>query len=55
MRDYGFIQQRTIEDFDGPTWGIFFMDLQKSRTNKQTDNILSSKVHSNFLTFLHGF
>ena len=26
MKDYGFMQQRTIEDFDGHTWEIFFMD-----------------------------
>ena len=29
MRDYGFMQQRTIEDPDGHTWEIFFMDLSK--------------------------
>jgi hypothetical protein len=29
MRDYGFMQQRTIEDFDGHTWEIFFMDMAK--------------------------
>lgn len=29
MRDYGFMQQRTIEDFDGHTWEIFFMDMTK--------------------------
>lgn len=29
MRDYGFMQQRTIEDFDGHTWEIFFMDITK--------------------------
>lgn len=28
-RDYGFMHQRTIEDFDGHTWEIFFMDLSK--------------------------
>ena len=27
MRDYGFMQQRTIEDFDGHTWEIFYMDM----------------------------
>lgn len=27
MKDYGFMQQRTIEDFDGHTWEIFFMDM----------------------------
>ncbi len=29
MRDYGFMQQRTIEDFDGHTWELFFMDMSK--------------------------
>ena len=29
MKDYGFMQQRTIEDFDGHTWEIFFMDMTK--------------------------
>ncbi len=29
MRDYGFMQQRTIEDPDGHTWEIFFMDMSK--------------------------
>ncbi len=29
MLDHGFMQQRTIEDFDGHTWEIFFMDLSK--------------------------
>ena len=29
MRDYGFMQQRTIEDFDGHTWEVFFMDITK--------------------------
>lgn len=28
-RDYGFMQQRTIEDFDGHTWEIFYMDITK--------------------------
>ena len=32
MRDYGFMQQRTIEDFDGHTWEIFFMDTTKIPT-----------------------
>ncbi len=32
MRDYGFMQQRTIEDFDGHTWEIFYMDLSKMPT-----------------------
>ena len=30
--DYGFMQQRTIEDFDGHTWEIFFMDISKIPT-----------------------
>jgi predicted lactoylglutathione lyase len=29
IRDYGFMQQRTIEDFDGHTWEIFYMDVTK--------------------------
>lgn len=29
MKDYGFMQQRTLEDFDGHTWEIFFMDTSK--------------------------
>jgi predicted lactoylglutathione lyase len=29
MIDYGFMQQRTIEDFDGHTWEVFFMDMTK--------------------------
>ncbi len=32
MRDYGFMQQRTIEDFDGHTWELFFMDMTKLPT-----------------------
>ena len=29
MRDYGFMQQRTIEDLDGHTWEVFYMDVSK--------------------------
>ncbi|SMC59683.1 VOC family protein [Moheibacter sediminis] len=29
LRDYGFMQQRTLEDFDGHTWEVFFMDMSK--------------------------
>lgn len=29
MKDYGFMQQRTLEDYDGHTWEIFFMDMSK--------------------------
>lgn len=29
IRDYGFMQQRTIEDFDGHTWEVFYMDMSK--------------------------
>jgi uncharacterized protein len=32
MKDYGFMQQRTIEDFDGHTWEIFYMDMSKIPT-----------------------
>lgn len=28
-KDYGFMQQRTLEDFDGHTWEIFYMDVTK--------------------------
>ena len=34
MRDYGFMQQRTIEDPDGHTWEIFFMDMSKCPTGQ---------------------
>lgn len=27
--DHGFMQVRTVEDFDGHTWEIFFMDMSK--------------------------
>ena len=37
MKDYGFMQQRTIEDFDGHTWEIFCMDMTKFPT-AQTNN-----------------
>lgn len=29
MIDEGFMQVRTIEDFDGHTWGIIYLDLNK--------------------------
>ncbi len=29
MKDYGFMQQRSIEDFDGHTWEIFYLDMTK--------------------------
>jgi predicted lactoylglutathione lyase len=29
MSDYGFMQQRTIEDFDGHTWNFIYMDTSK--------------------------
>ena len=32
MKDYGFMQQRTIEDFDGHTWEVFYMDMSKFPT-----------------------
>ncbi|MFL9829668.1 VOC family protein [Flavobacterium sp. ARAG 55.4] len=32
MKDYGFMQQRTIEDLDGHTWEIFYMDITKFPT-----------------------
>ena len=33
MRDYGFMQQRSIEDFDGHTWEVFYMDVSKFPAN----------------------
>ncbi len=35
VRDYGFMQQRTIEDPDGHTWEVFFMDMSKFPTGQQ--------------------
>lgn len=32
VRDYGFMTQRTIEDFDGHTWELFYMDISKFPT-----------------------
>ena len=29
LQDHGFMQLRTVEDFDGHTWEIFFMDMSK--------------------------
>ncbi len=29
MKDYGFMVQRSIEDFDGHTWELFFMDVSQ--------------------------
>ncbi len=37
MKDYGFMQQRTIEDFDGHTWEVFFMDMSKFPTDQQAE------------------
>ena len=37
MRDYGFMQQRTIEDFDGHTWEIFYMDISKFPTQQPAE------------------
>jgi predicted lactoylglutathione lyase len=34
MKDYGFMVQRTIEDFDGHTWEIFYMDISKFPTEQ---------------------
>ena len=36
LQDHGFMQLRTVEDFDGHTWEIFFMDMSKfpSQQNK---------------------
>jgi len=34
LRDYGFMQQRTIEDPDGHTWEVFYMDMSKFPTEQ---------------------
>ncbi len=34
MKDYGFMQLRTIEDFDGHTWEVFYMDITKFPSEK---------------------
>ena len=31
-KDYGFMQQRTIEDLDGHTWELFYMDVSQFPT-----------------------
>jgi uncharacterized protein len=35
MKDYGFMQQRTLEDPDGHTWEIFYMDMSKLPADQQ--------------------
>ena len=37
MKDYGFMQQRTIEDPDGHTWEIFYMDMTKFPAEQPKD------------------
>lgn len=32
MQDHGFMQLRNVEDFDGHTWEIFYMDMTKFPT-----------------------
>ncbi len=34
MKDYGFMQERSIEDPDGYNWGIFYMDMSKFPGNQ---------------------
>lgn len=36
IRDYGFMQQRSIEDMDGHTWEVFYMDVSKFK-DQQVD------------------
>ena len=33
FKDYGFMQQRTVEDLDGHTWEIFYMDMSQLPSN----------------------
>ncbi|MFM2368354.1 MAG: hypothetical protein RL619_654 [Bacteroidota bacterium] len=35
MRDEGFMQVRSIEDLDGHTWGIIYLDMNKFRELKK--------------------
>lgn len=35
MRDEGFMQIRTIEDLDGHTWGIIYLDMNKVKELKE--------------------
>jgi predicted lactoylglutathione lyase len=37
-KDYGFMQQRTIEDPDGHIWEIFYMDMTKFPQNPEATN-----------------
>jgi len=37
MKDYGFMQQRNIEDFDGYIWEIFYMDISKFPTEQPAE------------------
>lgn len=37
MRDYGFMVQRTIEDFDGHMWEVFYMDMSKFPTEQPAE------------------
>ena len=39
LRDYGFMQQRTIEDFDGHTWEVFYMDVSKFPAAPQAEEV----------------
>jgi predicted lactoylglutathione lyase len=34
MQDYGFMQLRNVEDFDGHTWEIFYMNMTKFPGNQ---------------------
>ncbi|HQW95470.1 MAG TPA: hypothetical protein PLU58_06700 [Saprospiraceae bacterium] len=37
MIDEGFMQIRTIKDFDGYCWGIIYLDLNKFRESQKTN------------------
>jgi hypothetical protein len=45
MRDYGFMQQRTVEDFDGHTWEVFYMDLSKVPAHQPREQRLMMSGH----------
>ena len=39
VRDYGFMQQRTVEDFDGHTWEVFYMDMSKFPAEQPAEQV----------------
>ncbi|MBX2896443.1 MAG: glyoxalase/bleomycin resistance/extradiol dioxygenase family protein [Cyclobacteriaceae bacterium] len=40
MLDEGFMQLRSIEDFDGHVWGIICLDVEKFRKRKESNQVI---------------